>query len=343
MSLLNINSKILEKCLFDAVYSHVQPYLTKLQYGFMKRRSTILQLLELTDRVYHALDSNTLSHVEIVFLDLAKAFDKVDHSVLTRKLWQWGFRGELFAVLKDYLRNRRQRVKLNGVLSDCLNVTSGVPQGSLLGPLLFLLYINDLPDCVREALPGLFADDVELFVAYENDTEDPVVDDLFRLKTWADENKRMFSADKFKSLVLKCSRDAPGHHRENLPITLHSVQKEKYLGVTITSSFSWSPHIKERCGNAMQSFFLIKRNSSSSLSFLSKLNLYVFHSTHSSLWASSFECKQIRLYYHRTSSTKSDKLDSSEVISCPIQRSPPQPKTATFVALHAASWRAFPL
>ena len=260
--------------MFDAVYSHVQPYLTKLQYGFMKRRSTILQLLELTDRVYHALYSNKLSHVEIVFLDFAKAFDKVDHSVLTRKLWQWGFGGELFAVLKDYLRNKRQRVKLNGVLSDCLEVTSGVPQGSLLGPLLFLLFINDLPDCVREALPGLFADDVELFVAYENDTEDPVVDDLFRLKTWADENKMMFSADKCKSLVLKCSRDAPGHHRENLPITLHSAQKEKYLGVTITSSFSWSPHIKERCGKAMQSFFLIKRNSSSSLSFLSKLNLY---------------------------------------------------------------------
>ena len=131
-----------------------------MQHGFRKRRSCTTQLLSVLHNLGKALDSGQV--VDIVYLDFSKAFDSVSHQNLLSKLRQYGIGGSLLNWLADYLKGRRQRVVVEGVSSSFLNVTSGVPQGSVLGPLLFLLYTKDLPSSVAHSTVPMFADDSKM-------------------------------------------------------------------------------------------------------------------------------------------------------------------------------------
>ena len=130
------------------------------QSGFKPGGSCINQLLSITNEIYSSFDDGF--EVRSVFLDISKAFDKVWHEGIIFKLQQNGISDDLLNILSDFLRNRKQRVTLNGQSSSWTNVNAGVPQGSILGPLLFLIYINDLPDGLSSNAK-LFADDTSLF------------------------------------------------------------------------------------------------------------------------------------------------------------------------------------
>ena len=141
VSLLYMLSKVFEKIMYDRLLNLVNKYdlLYAHQYGFRKNRSTYMALLSLVDNLTHALDGE---YVVGVYLDFSKAFDTVDHMILLQKLYHCGVRGCAHDWFTSYLSNRSQFVTYNGVKSDLKNIQCGVPQGSILGPLLFLLYIN---------------------------------------------------------------------------------------------------------------------------------------------------------------------------------------------------------
>ena len=161
ISLLNIDSKIIEKCMYSPLYEHFKDHLSINQHGFVKKRSVMSNMLQFLNRIYKALDENP--HEIIAFYaEFSKAFDKVPHKLLLRKLSDIGVGGCLLEIIYDYLRNRRQFVRVDFYTSTVLEITSGVPQGSLLGPLLFCVFINDLPEVLRFSDPSIFADDLKI-------------------------------------------------------------------------------------------------------------------------------------------------------------------------------------
>ena len=154
---------MLEKLVYDQLYHYLNDnkLLSSCQSGFRSLHSTITALLEATNSWSVNIDNGFLNGV--VFIDLKKAFDTIDHEIILRKMSYFGANQETITWFQSYLSNRTQRCNVNGRLSTPRTITCGVPQGSILGPLLFLMYryINDLPNCLREASPRMFADDTK--------------------------------------------------------------------------------------------------------------------------------------------------------------------------------------
>ena len=168
ISLLPNFSKILEKLMFNRLTDFVNrcEILYEQQYGFRQNFSTDLALIELSDKIAEAMDNK--KHMMGIFIDLSKAFDTLNHSILLQKLSNYGIRGVANDWFKNYLTNREQYVIYNNILSSKCTITTGVPQGSILGPLLFLLYINDISNSSAILKFVLFADDTNIFYSCEN-------------------------------------------------------------------------------------------------------------------------------------------------------------------------------
>ena len=204
VSLLSCTSKLLERIIFKNLYNYIRDnnILTPHQSGFQSGDSTTNQLAYLYHMFSQALDSK--KDIKIVFCDISKAFDRVWHDALLYKLRKIGVGGNLLEFLKDYLSNRYQRVVVEGKTSEPGLIKAGVPQGSVLGPLLFLIYINDLPDNLVSNIK-LFADDTSLYI--EVDDEERAAEimntDLQTIKSWADQWLVNFSANKTK--LMTCS------------------------------------------------------------------------------------------------------------------------------------------
>jgi len=135
--------------------------ITQAQYGFLKKLSTKNALVDFHEHVLKLLDENKMIGLGM-FIDLAKAFDTVNHAILLEKLQLYGFQNQALALIASYLSNRTHIVIIDGVKSDPMDISCGVPQGSILGPLLFILYINDLPNCLKNSKPFIYADDTNL-------------------------------------------------------------------------------------------------------------------------------------------------------------------------------------
>ena len=164
ISLLPIFSKIFERVIYNSIFNYFisNKLFTPSQSGFLPGDSCIAQLLSIIHEIQTAFDENSVADVRDIFLDISKAFDKVWHEGLFYKLKTYGIEGQLLSLLANYLENREKRVVSNGQTSEWRKRTSGVPQGSVLGPLLFLIYINDLPDGIT-SICKIFADDTSLF------------------------------------------------------------------------------------------------------------------------------------------------------------------------------------
>ena len=167
ISLLSIISKVLERCVLIRLRDHLLQMLDRAQHGFIPGKSCVTQLVEVIVYIGSLLDSG--KQTDVIYLDMSKAFDKVQHSLILDKLRQYNISGNLMLNwFTSYFRGRRQRVTVLGTTSKERKLTSGVPQGSILGPMLFLLYVNDLPKTVNTSKVACFADDTKILKQVDN-------------------------------------------------------------------------------------------------------------------------------------------------------------------------------
>ena len=199
VSLLPICGKILERQIFNGMFRFFieNNLISSNQSGFKPGDSRIIQLLSITHEICKSFDYGFEERG--VFLDISKAFDKVWHKGTIFKLNQNGISGKLLSVLSDFLKDRKQRVILNGQVSSWTGVTAGVPQGSILGPILFLVYINDLADGLSSNAK-LFADDTSLFSVIQDvgTSANELNNDLYQINKWAFQWKMSFKTDPSK-------------------------------------------------------------------------------------------------------------------------------------------------
>ena len=253
ISLIPICGKLFEKIVFDNVYSYlnVNNLITKNQSGFRPGDSATNQLLFLVNEIHESFEDKKSLEVRAVFLDISKAFDKVWHQGLLFKLKQNGIHGPLLSFFESYLSNRQQRVVLNGFYSDYEKIESGVPQGSVLGPLLFLIYINDLEENVKSNVK-FFADDTMLY-SIVNDPHTSASElnhDLEVIRQWAYQWKMEFNPDITKQateMIFSCKRKKPPHP----PLYFNgsivaNVTQQKHLGLTILPNLSFKKHLYEK-------------------------------------------------------------------------------------------------
>ena len=216
-------------------------------------------MLEATNSWSVNIDNGFLNGV--VFIDLRKAFDTIDHEIILRKLSYFG----ADQWFQSYLSDRTQRCNVNGNLSTASTVTCGVPQGSILGPLLFLMYINDLPNCLRDAAPRMFADDTNITLSAKTvaDLKLAVTSELNNLTCWLRADRLSLNAAKTELMIIG-SRQRWNAQCEDIDIsmddkTIKRVDHTKSLGLTTDAQLSWSKHVDEICKKASSAIGALKR------------------------------------------------------------------------------------
>ncbi|XP_076452206.1 uncharacterized protein LOC143287853 [Babylonia areolata] len=197
---------------------------------------------------------------DTIVLDFSKAFDKVSHTLLVHKLRRYGIRGRTNAWIKNFLKDRQQAVVVEGTRSDLLPVESGVPQGSVLGPSLFLLYINDLPDGIKSKI-RLFADDTMCSKTIMKKKDEQVLqEDLHSLTTWEEKWSMEFHPQKCSTLRVSRKRDKTAPAYELHGQKIENVSTTKYLGVNIQDNMQWESHIDSITMKASKTLGFVRRN-----------------------------------------------------------------------------------
>ena len=260
VSLTCISSKILEHIVHSHVMKHLGKFniLSDVQHGFRAKRSTETQLILTIHDMAKAINDNKSVHA--VVLDFSKAFDKVPHQRLLQKLWYYGIHGSLFNWFDSFLQERFQMVVCEGKSSQPVSVTSGVPQGTVLGPLLFLVYINDLPDGLSSNV-RLFADDALVYRVIVGDAEcDQLQNNLIKLEQWQLKWQMEFNPTKCKVIRVSTKKSEPNKTYMFCGKQLEQVTSISYLGLTVTDKLRWSDHISAISNKASKTLGMIKRN-----------------------------------------------------------------------------------
>ena len=280
ISLICILCKLLEKHMCNLMHNHLSNsnLLSNTQWGFRSGRSTVTALLSIIHKWLSALEHG--KEVCVVFFDYRKAFDSVPHKPLLEKLENLNFDEVILRWVTDYLTNRFQNVVVNGESSQSAQVISGVPQGSVLGPLLFLIYINDLSEVPlgNGASTSLYADDVLLYRVI-NISEDFVAlqDDIDKINSWSNTNFLALNRAKCKYMIIS-RRRAPSVPQTPLLLgdcSLEQVDSFKYLGVLLSHNLSWDGQVQSVCSKARKILGLLYRRFYNNAPGDSLLQLYL--------------------------------------------------------------------
>ncbi len=263
VSLTSIVCKVMESIVRDHLMAHMisEDLLSDEQHGFRPGRSCTTNLLAALDKWTKTLDEGTC--VDTIYLDFAKAFDSVPHQRLLRKLHGYGIQGHVKKWIESFLTNRRQRVQVRGEHSDWAQVKSGIPQGSVLGPILFIIFINDLPDVVEtESL--IFADDTKVFNRINSSADATrLQNDINNLTTWSSTWQLRFNASKCKVMHLGNSNEHMDYTMAKDPtssVTLDKTVLERDLGVNVDKDLKFSQHAEIQVNKANKILGLIRRS-----------------------------------------------------------------------------------
>lgn len=256
ISLISIIPKIFESLVSKKIHPVLAPVINNDQHGFIKGKSTTTNLLIFQKFIFDAFVSGC--QVDVIYTDFSKAFDKVTHSILSEKLHSIGIRDPILSWLISYVTNRKQIVKVKNFISEPFNIPSGVPQGSHLAPLLFILFINDIH--FNDSQKLLFADDLKLFRLIKS-TSDSILlqNDLNRLSVWCKNNKLLLNVDKCKVMTFSRSRNPVIHNYYLDNVLLNPVVENLDLGITFNSNLTFNKH-----------YLNISKKSSSILGFISR-------------------------------------------------------------------------
>ena len=228
------------------------------QHGFRRHHSCESQLLGLLDDLTDNLEKG--KQTDALIMDFSKAFDKVCHSLLVHKLEQYGIIGKVNHWISSFLADRKQAVVVDGVSSSLVPVESGVPQGSVLGPCLFLFYINDLPADLTSTA-RLFADDTLCHKTITSPADQQALqNDLDLLVAWEQKWLMQFHPEKCQTLRFTRSRNPSANQYQFHGHTLSITHEAKYLGVTITEDIKWEPHINNIVNKANKTLGFLRRN-----------------------------------------------------------------------------------
>ena len=262
--LLPCVSKVFEGCVREQLQDHClrNHAMPDEQFGFLPKRSAVWQLLEVVDTWHRVLDTGASVHA--CFLDLAKAFDRVDHSLLFQKLSSVGVSNEDLSWFKSYLSDRTVCTEVDGHKSSFRAISSGVPQGSVLGPLLFIIFYRDLPSVISSSC-AMFADDTLIFDSCSKHTTSGsccrLQDDLVKLHAWADDWSSSFNASKSVEMVIG-KRQARNSRKPPLVLGSSEIPRDHqtcHLGVTLTDRLSWSAHLSKVQKKLAFKLFCLKR------------------------------------------------------------------------------------
>jgi hypothetical protein len=254
ISMLPSISKVFERVIHNQLYDYFDcnSLFYQGQYGFRCKHSTELAALETLDRIVNVMDKNGIPMN--IYLDLSKAFDTLDHEILIQKLSHYGIQDSSLRLLNNYLTNRKQYVQFNDVNSDLLTIETGVPQGSILGPLLFIVYLNDLAEACKIFIPVIYADDttlgasLETFGLSKQVKIDSINTEHNAINLWFKANKLSINESKTKAMLFHTvQRDV-----ENFQINLNGTDIEfvtefNYLGINFDSNINWKSHIQKIC------------------------------------------------------------------------------------------------
>ena len=307
ISILPVLSKVLEKHVHESLseFLHTYNLLHKTQSGFRTQHSCETALVNMIDLWMNAIDSGKM--VGVVLVDFKKAFDLVDHQILIDKLKIYGIKDEALSWFNTYLTNRKQQVAINNCKSDFKQISYGVPQGSILGPLLFLLFINDLPLYTSNVFTDLYADDTTLYDVQDSmeQIENNLQSSLNNLQIWCRNNGMILNSSKTKVMLVTTYQKRQRLTNDHLDLTynkesLNMISNDKILGVFVDNNLTWSNHIKHLTKKIASSIWLLSKIKK----FLSQAHRVQFYKSYiqphidfcNIVWGSSSESNKLKIF-----------------------------------------------
>lgn len=259
ISILSTLSKVFERLVHSEVYPVFHNAIIQQQHGFVKKRSTVTNLLVFSSDLFDKMDNRI--QVDAVYTDFQKAFDKVDHELLLNRIAFNGIRGNLLRWFISYITNRCQRVVINGYRSDVIQVTSGVPQGSILGPLLFILFINDIGNCFRNSKFLLYADDLKIYRPIQSIQDCFLLqEDLDRLTDYCYSSKLLLSIPKCNFINFTKNKNIIRFAYSLCDTPLNKVNSVRDLGVLLDCNLCLDLHIEQIVNKAYKMYGFIMRS-----------------------------------------------------------------------------------